>query len=85
MEPDTTPEETTCTRQRPYTVHNVRSMIGKLCGRPAVTKDAEGKPICAVHRGADTRGEQNRERARERYYLHLGINPTTMRPLKTKG
>lgn len=67
----------TCTRQKPYTVHSVRSMLGVLCGRPAVTTDENGKPICAVHRGADTRGEQNRQRAKERYYSHLGINPVT--------
>jgi hypothetical protein len=77
-------EATTCARQKPYTVHEVRSRLGQLCGQPAVTTDANGKPICAVHRGADTRAEQNRQRAKERYYLNLGYTATGKR-LKTSS
>jgi len=60
-------------------------MLGQLCGRPATDKDQNGKPICGVHRGADVRGEQNRQRAKERYYLHLGINPDTGKRITSKG
>lgn len=75
----------TCTRQKPYATHSVRSMLGQLCGRPATDKDKNGKAICAVHRGADARGEQNRQRAKDRHYLQLGINPETGRSIKITG
>lgn len=65
-----------CTRLLPYTTHQVRSM--QRCDRAAVSTDKNDKPICAVHRGADIRGEQNRRRAKERYYTRMGIDPSTM-------
>lgn len=67
----------TCTRQKPYATHSVRALLGVPCGRTATDKDKDGKVICAVHRGADIRGEQNRQRAKARYYFRLGINPET--------
>lgn len=70
------PEQAICTRLLPYTTHQVRSM--QRCGRPAEDKDKDGKPICAVHRGADERGEQARRRAKDRYYRRKGINPAKM-------
>jgi hypothetical protein len=74
---DPAPEtQGTCTRLLPYTTHQVRSM--QRCGQPATDEDKDGNPICPTHRGADKRGEQNRQRAKDRYYLRMGINPATM-------
>jgi hypothetical protein len=70
----------TCTRLLPYTTHQVRNM--SRCDRAALDKDKSGKPICAVHRGADVRGEKSRQRAKDRYYLRIGINPETGKPIK---
>jgi hypothetical protein len=52
------------------------------CDRAAVDKDKSGEPICAVHRGADARGEKNRQRAKDRYYTRIGINPETGKSIK---
>lgn len=70
------PEQAICTRLLPYTTHQIANM--QQCGRTATDKDRDGKPICAVHRGADERGDQNRRRAKERYYRRMGINPNKM-------
>lgn len=35
-----------------------------------------------MHRGADLRGEQNRQRAKDRYYFRIGINPETGKSIK---
>lgn len=67
-----------CSRHLPYKVHEMHSARNNYCTRPAVTTDAENKPICAVHRGADIRAEQARQRAKDRYYARLGINPASM-------
>lgn len=65
-----------CTRLLPYSTHQVRSM--QRCGKPATDNDKDGNPICPIHRGADVRGEQNRQRAKDRHYRRLGINPASM-------
>ncbi|QOD05947.1 hypothetical protein [Pseudarthrobacter sp. BIM B-2242] len=69
-------EAQVCTRLLPYTTHQIANM--QRCGKPATDKDKDGNPICPVHRGADVRGDQNRSRAKDRYYRRMGINPAKM-------
>lgn len=71
------PEGQLCERVRNYQTHEARSAWsgtrGAHCPRPAKAKDANGEWACGVHLGADKRGEQNRERGRQRRALkHKG-------------
>ncbi|MBG0738729.1 hypothetical protein IV500_04760 [Paeniglutamicibacter antarcticus] len=85
MSTDASPAiEATCTRHLPYTVHEMHSARGNICRRAAVAKDKDGRDICAVHRGADVRGEQIRQRSKDRYYRRLGIDQKTGKKLTTK-
>lgn len=64
------PEGQLCDRLRNYETHEAHSATrgprGAKCPRPAKARDANGVWACAVHLGADKRGEQNRERGRAR-------------------
>lgn len=64
------PEGQLCDRLRNYATHEVYSATrgprGAKCPRPAKAKDANGVWACGIHLGADKRGEQNRERGRQR-------------------
>jgi hypothetical protein len=67
---DEVPEGQLCERLRNYETHEAwsatRGQRGAMCPRPAKARDRNGVWACGIHLGADKRGDQNRERGRQR-------------------
>lgn len=70
MASQTMPEGQLCDRFKTYAVHESHSATrgprrGR-CDRKAKARDGDGIWACGIHLGADKRGEQNRQRGRQR-------------------